>query len=668
MKVVRSENLIVDKLLSFFSFFFLKGAAMASRGGGSGSGAGGGAGRGGRGGARSFQQPKYVPKVATPKAHFSPRQKGEVPKKQTKDEGVDVVSTINSNSSNSGSKVVISRPPAGLDQEPLLPGGSQSNDATERLKQTERLAIALNEEVDRKNAAERNLAKGTDKSVVYYVSELNEIKSSNAIDPRWANAIDILPFLPHDNDVSGSLFGSNAAAHRTSLLEVYSFIDEDLHRLLRAKHHVFWSHIIYRGSIILFIDTFLRFYRDTTFLPPPISSSVSSSDQTQREEGEQEQEQDEERVTREYERLLSLRESIFQRTFRVLLRMSQPKETSYEFLTEDFFARRVTPLFDLLKLIDISRIYGEYQHDELVKMNDRILSAMNPREISSQMRAITDQTTSVVSHLVRSIVLLFQRNQQILDQLVRDSSSGSILDLNQIGTTEQDFTEMIHYLFDIGSSMAKFLAFSRSFTCDAIYKNHLELYLHAKNPLSFIGVSVYIIELAVPMLRKIINANPTIQRRKMLLKRLSDTTESFLYILNAIKTTCFNDLILTAKTTSGEEAIEVDKKMEKFLFFVKDIRRISERISQSLSIDLPLCKIASGYCLGKFDLVFHLEKDVQIYKMKTHRLFVSSFLLFPSLSFSFLFFSIHVIETTVRRGGLRKRCRCCAASAKRCPR
>ena len=618
---------------------------MADRGGaGGGGGSKGGRGNSG-GGARIAQQPKYVPKVTAPKAHFSPRQKGEAPKKQTKEEGVDVISTINSNSSSSGSKVIISRPPAEIDREAqrnaLLPGGSQSNDATERLKQTERLIITLNEEVDRKNAAERNLAKGTDKSVVYYVSELNEIKSSNAIDPRWANAIDILPFLPHDNDVSGSLFGSNAAAHRSSLLEVYSFIDEDLHRLLRAKHHVFWSHVLYRGSIILFIDTFLRFYRDTaSSFPSPAAAAASvsalSSDQQQREDQEQEQEQDEEMVAREHEKLLSLRESIFQRTFRVLMRMSQPKETSFEFLTEDFFARRVAPLFDLLKLIDICRIYSEYQHDELIKMNDRILTAMNGREITSQMRAITDQTTSVLSHLVRSIVLLFQRNQQILDQLVRDSSSGSILDLNQIGTTEQDFTEMIHYLFDIGSSIAKFLAFSRSFTCDTIYKNHLELYIHAKNPLSFIGISVYIIELAVPMLRKIINAHSTIQRRKMLFKRLSDTTESFLYILNAIKTTCFNDLILTAKTTSGEEAVEVDKKMEKFLFFIKDVRRISERISQSLSVDLPLCKIASGYCLGKFDLVFHLEKDVQIYKMKTHRLFVSSlfFLSFSLLSLS----------------------------------
>jgi hypothetical protein len=122
---------------------------------------------------------------------------------------------------------------------------------------------------------------------------------------------------------------------------------------------------------------------------------------------------------------------------------------------------------------------------------------------------------------------------------------------------------------------------------------------------------------------------------------------------------------------NAEEAAETDKKIERFLFFIKDIRKISEKISQNFRLDLPLAKIASGYCLGKLDLVYHLEKDVQLYKMKTNRLFV----FLPSF-LSFLFFFLFVADQCSmretkykgRKSALRMLCQCSEVSASPCPR
>lgn len=582
--------------------------------------------RGGGGGRKGGSQPTYVPKVQAPSSGVTqaPAPKAsETPKKQTTN------SKIEEASRRTGNKVTISRPQASpsvpppsssSSSSPLTPS-SRTGDASSRQKQSERFFSSLNEEVDHKNASERSQGKPTDKSVVFYISELNEVKSTKAIDVRWSNVVEILPFLPIDNDPFSSGLGVDPASHRRSTIEIYSFISEDLSRLLRLKYHVFWSHVLYQSSVRAFLDSFLRFYRDV-----PSSSNATAEDNT-----------DEETFQKEQETLRALRQAIFQKTFRLILRMSQSKETSADFVSDDFFSKSVTPLFDILKHIDIYRIYGEYQFDALSKLSTRVLSATQPHEIATQMRAITDQTTLVLSQLINSIVELYQRDQQLLDQLNRSSSVGSV-PLEQIGTSEADFTEIIHYLHDIGVSTTKFLAFTRTFTSEAFYKNHLDVYLRNKNPLSFLGLSVYIVELAVPMLRKITNAHPTIQRRKALTKKLADTTESFLYVINAIQKGCFNDRIATARTMNAEEAAETDKKIERFLFFIKDIRKISEKISQNFRLDLPLCKIASGYCLGKLDLVYHLEKDVQLYKMKTSRLFVFPF--FPFI----LFFSLLIMS------------------------
>eukprot|EP01052_Picozoa_sp_SAG31_P010662 SAG31_NODE_590_length_13794_cov_22.123695_1_plen_914_part_00 len=216
-------------------------------------------------------------------------------------------------------------------------------------------------EANRQRAAEKIQAHAAEKErdpksifeTYSLVQGANQTTTDSVADlsPKWCelHPIEFLAFLPQDSvqnfhDVSQSDALLGAANDRDDVLR---FANQDCATLLRLPHHEFWSHVVHNRSFQRFKDTYLRHsrrYFDGEWsavalgeshrrLPPP--SDVESE--------------------------------LARRVFFILLRMSQPRESSVHFMTEEEFGQLVYEewLWDVPALLDLAVIYGR-ANEELV--------------------------------------------------------------------------------------------------------------------------------------------------------------------------------------------------------------------------------------------------------------------------------------------------------------
>lgn len=126
-----------------------------------------------------------------------------------------------------------------------------------------------------------------------------------------------------------------------------ALINADLRALLRLDYRSFWSQVYFDKSFHNFIDTFLRYFRRE--IDQEKTSELRQSNQIK----------------------AQLQREVFTRVFRVILRMSQHKESDNDFMSEEYFSEEFLhkqAIFDVPKIMDICVLYANYDSDRVAKI------------------------------------------------------------------------------------------------------------------------------------------------------------------------------------------------------------------------------------------------------------------------------------------------------------
>eukprot|EP00741_Cyanophora_paradoxa_P009469 tig00000144_g9173.t1 len=153
-----------------------------------------------------------------------------------------------------------------------------------------------------------------------------------AIDPHWTREVEIAfaPYLP-DQGGKGQL---PTGVSRADVLELHI---EDVSKLLRCSHSVFWSHVLFNKSCAAFLDTYLRYRRRPFDGEDGADGAAAEDDRTE-----------------------ALEYTLQDRVLRVLLRMSRTEEGPGAFLAPKFWAAAVYDSWalDIPKVLDVCALYG----------------------------------------------------------------------------------------------------------------------------------------------------------------------------------------------------------------------------------------------------------------------------------------------------------------------
>ena len=159
---------------------------------------------------------------------------------------------------------------------------------------------------------------------------LGHFEKQDALSSRWLIAFEWLDFLPEDN----------LRDHRLQ------YMNQDLVMLLRLKHHLFWSQIVYDKSLSSFINSYLMYARR---VGTTRGSSLSATDGVFVD------------PALDMSKLSVSHKSLMRNLFTVILRIATGKESpSIGFGSAAFHGDLVYQVLDLPRLMDFVSIYSRF--------------------------------------------------------------------------------------------------------------------------------------------------------------------------------------------------------------------------------------------------------------------------------------------------------------------
>ena len=154
---------------------------------------------------------------------------------------------------------------------------------------------------------------------------LNTVVKQANLSRQWieADALPLLPFLPQDTIASG--------ASRDLTEAVILRANRRLEQLLLAPFHIFWSYVAFDKSITRFLNSYLR------FCSRPFDHRNDNG---------------------HYLTTRAVHSLLFERVFRVYLRLSLRRESTMNFMTpEEYKQLTLQHVFDVPVLLDVCSLY-----------------------------------------------------------------------------------------------------------------------------------------------------------------------------------------------------------------------------------------------------------------------------------------------------------------------
>lgn len=166
--------------------------------------------------------------------------------------------------------------------------------------------------------------------IVLAKNALGHFEKHDALSSRWVIAFEWLDFLPEDN----------VRDHRLQ------YLNQDLVMLLRLKHHLFWSQIVYDKSLSSFINSFLMYARR---VGTTRASSLSATEGFFADSAP------------DMSKLSLSHKSLMRNLFTVVLRIATGKESpSIGFGSAEFHGDLVYQVLDLPRLMDFVSLYSRF--------------------------------------------------------------------------------------------------------------------------------------------------------------------------------------------------------------------------------------------------------------------------------------------------------------------
>eukprot|EP01087_Luapelamoeba_hula_P008817 TRINITY_DN2234_c0_g1_i1.p1 TRINITY_DN2234_c0_g1~~TRINITY_DN2234_c0_g1_i1.p1 ORF type:complete len:880 (+),score=254.59 TRINITY_DN2234_c0_g1_i1:187-2640(+) len=288
------------------------------------------------------------------------------------------------------------------------------------VEQQQAFKLAQEREMDAKIAAQDQAKRqagagvvGVEKSTsVRRNTTLNSLETLPDLSAEWLtdSLVAFVPFLPTDNHTDTA--PGAVPSSEDSSTGAIATLDADVSALLQMKYHLFWSHVIFDTAFHKFLDSYLRY------------------------------------CARSYDDNASfyvVRDSphavLHRKILKVLLRMSDHKETDFDFMGRDFYAKTVHDknLFDIPKLFDICVLYGGYR-DTLAPMIANILR-LQPKYVKE-----LEATAPVIGRVLDQVVQRL-KTQKPISKADKDSDR-----------LRNQYRDMQAYLQDLLASLHAFMS------------------------------------------------------------------------------------------------------------------------------------------------------------------------------------------------------------------
>lgn len=167
---------------------------------------------------------------------------------------------------------------------------------------------------------------GIHPQIVLVKNALGHFEKHDALSSKWVIAFDWMDFLPEDN----------LRDHRLQ------YLNQDLVMLLRLKHHMFWSQVVYDKALSSFLNTFLMYAKR---VGTTRATSMSSSFE----------------LSADLAALSLSHKTLMRNMFTVILRLATGKESSScGFGSASVHADLVYGVLDLPRLLDFVSLYSRF--------------------------------------------------------------------------------------------------------------------------------------------------------------------------------------------------------------------------------------------------------------------------------------------------------------------
>ncbi|XP_072048845.1 activating signal cointegrator 1 complex subunit 2-like [Amphiura filiformis] len=234
-----------------------------------------------------------------------------------------------------------------------------------------------------------------------------------ALDPYWLEDVNFLSYQPPP--VNGDV------ASLEEWNERLSFLEEDLHWLLKQPHHLFWSQVVFDETLQQSLDSYLH------KAPRPYDPDVELPDH-----------------------LSEKHRCIHRLIFMVFLRMATYKESKEHSITPHVFGEILYDnfLFDIVKIMELCVLYGGG--------NDKLLSKMVENIFTQQPKYNEDlrETVPTILEVLDRIEEKCGKTQEGADSLKK---LGSNLDGHVETMTAKELQDVIFYIMDTAQSLNAFL-------------------------------------------------------------------------------------------------------------------------------------------------------------------------------------------------------------------
>jgi hypothetical protein len=433
------------------------------------------------------------------------------------------------------------------------------------------------------------------------VNDLAKLADLNA-ERVEQSLLNFIPFLPTDNE-----FHSPGSPEEKKQIEVYTFLNDDLLKLLKMPFSLFWCYAFYDKSVSTFLDSFLRYFRLTKLEIEEMHAEYSGKKSSSNSSSALASSNSKPLATsREPRRIL------WERCFRVLLRLGNPRESDQHFMRDVYYRDHVIRrlrLFDVPKLMDIVRLYAEFQQERVTEMVQRLMgSAIELRHsFESSLGAISN----VLEELANQICVTYYSRKQYLTSTGAGSLNAPVSGGKNVQQTQSDQDRMMHnmeevqrYLADIALTMATFvtMAGERGGCASAIRLQHSRLMSqwaivadqqkqkqtnasnanrHSRDLVSLLALCVYYYEVVVPWLDGLFSPafQPSSLRasRPFCAEMLDDVRTG---LLGTIFATLEIDLLAPIFSRSGRDdsSEESERKVETFLDIIAQLRSIGPEV------------------------------------------------------------------------------------------